>query len=609
MLVKMICKNIDRKNMLLYALSMILSIVLDTFFLTALIVNDQYGLGEKAGNMDWLCTIFFLLAGVISVFFTLYSTGYYIRTKNGDYSLLMMLGGSRKTVWKFFSVEFLLIYLFSVASGLFGGGILSALFLAVLGICGYPLRLAPSDVLGVAVTVVKVSFLLFLIEYLAILLYFSKRNLSAVQQRGVKRERRHERTWFLVIVGIALLACAVNLLRRGGVLYEMISIVACLAGMYMVLSYGGSLILMILKAFQDFYCRNMIVLNEFYFKYKSNCRLLYMMFVLDFAVLFFTGGCVVSQIRQDVDSAEYPFGFVGVVQNSRQPVIEDFRELLGSDRAELTAIEGFIDSQGYKQTCFCISDRDYRRLTGRAVHLEETEAVFVNETTAGMEKPEIFYVGESGSDEWGERALELIEMRDEVVFGLEKPDCLREFAVVPESVIAGHEGDGYTIIAKKGNLQKEYEQYKEIFRETDADVFWRCAFLAEANENMTFVKIVSVFAGGFCVVACFALFALKVQGDIPSLSYKYNLLYQIGMTERAITKAIAREYGLMLAIPLALSALLSGFYMFAEMTGSGWDIRDYVCRYIPFQLVFLALSSVLVGGYMKKFCGRAVKMP
>ena len=54
MLVKMVCKNIDRKNMLLYALSMILSIVLDTFFLTALIVNDQYGLGEKAGNMDWL---------------------------------------------------------------------------------------------------------------------------------------------------------------------------------------------------------------------------------------------------------------------------------------------------------------------------------------------------------------------------------------------------------------------------------------------------------------------------------------------------------------------------------------------------------------------------
>ena len=41
MLVKMVCKNIDRKNMLLYALSMILSIVLDTFFLTDFAYCEQ----------------------------------------------------------------------------------------------------------------------------------------------------------------------------------------------------------------------------------------------------------------------------------------------------------------------------------------------------------------------------------------------------------------------------------------------------------------------------------------------------------------------------------------------------------------------------------------
>ncbi|MDE5697277.1 MAG: hypothetical protein K2I96_07710 [Lachnospiraceae bacterium] len=68
MLVRMVCKTIDRRNMLLYALSMILSVMLDTFFLSALMVRDQYGLDEKAGSMDWLCTVFFLAAGVVSVF-------------------------------------------------------------------------------------------------------------------------------------------------------------------------------------------------------------------------------------------------------------------------------------------------------------------------------------------------------------------------------------------------------------------------------------------------------------------------------------------------------------------------------------------------------------
>ena len=138
------------------------------------------------------------------------------------------------------------------------------------------------------------------------------------------------------------------LLRQNGTLYEMLSIVVCLVGMYMILSYGGSLTLMILKVFKNFYYGNMIVLTGFCFKFKSNCRLLYMMFVLDFVVLFFTGGCVTPRIQEDADSAEYPYGFVGVIQESEQAEIEKYRELLGGDRTELSAKEVEIKKQGYK---------------------------------------------------------------------------------------------------------------------------------------------------------------------------------------------------------------------------------------------------------------------
>ncbi|MDE7205078.1 MAG: ABC transporter permease [Lachnospiraceae bacterium] len=588
MLVKMVCKNMDRKNMLLYALSIILSIVLDTFFLSALMVNEQYGLGEKAGSMDLLCTLFFLIAGAVSIFFTFYSTGYYVRTKNRDYSLLMMLGSSRKTIFKFYSVEFLLIYVFSVVSGIFVGGILSTLFLTVLRIWGYLVRFSLSDILRLIVTVIKASFLLFVVEYLVILIYFSKKDLSAIQLRSVRKEKRHETTCFLVVGGIGAFAYAMILLRRNDTLYEMLSIVVCLVGMYMILSYGGSLTLTILKMFQNFYYGNMIVLNEFYFKFISNCRLLYMMFVLDFAVLFFTGGCVISRIQEDVDSAEYPYGFVGVMQNSEQTEIEKYRELLGNDRIELSAIEGEINEQGYKETYLCISDRDYSQLTDHDIQLEETEAILVNESTIlDLDKPEC--------------VLTIVEVRNEIVFGMEKPDCLREFIILPESVIAEYKGNEYTIIAKKGGLQKEYEQYKNCFQETNADIFWRCAFFADANENMTFVKIISVFAGLFCLISSFALFVLRVQGDLPLLRHKYGLLYQIGMSEKAIAKAVSAEYRNLLLIPLLLSILISGIYMFAETTGWNEGIWDYVCRYIPFQAAFLVLNSVLIYACLRKF--------
>lgn len=113
MLAKMVYKNMDKKNMLLYSFSIILSVALEMVFGTAFMANDKYGLNEKTGSMNWLCTMFFLAAGVMSIFFVLYSTAYYVRTKNKDYSLLLMLGSSRKFIFKFFSVEFLFIYAFS----------------------------------------------------------------------------------------------------------------------------------------------------------------------------------------------------------------------------------------------------------------------------------------------------------------------------------------------------------------------------------------------------------------------------------------------------------------------------------------------------------------
>ena len=83
MLAKMVYKNMDKKNVLLYSFSIILSVALEMVFGTAFMVNDKYGLNEKTGSMNWLCTMFFLAAGAMSIFFILYSTAYYVRTNFG----------------------------------------------------------------------------------------------------------------------------------------------------------------------------------------------------------------------------------------------------------------------------------------------------------------------------------------------------------------------------------------------------------------------------------------------------------------------------------------------------------------------------------------------
>lgn len=594
MLIKMICKNMDKKNVLLYSFSLFLSAALEMFLGFAFMVNGKYGLHEKAGAMDWVCTMFFLIAGFMAVFFILYATGYYVRAKNKDYSLFLMLGSSRKFIFQFFSVEFLLIYVFSAASGILAGGAVSGMFIVVLGAFQYEGLFSMTDIWQVIGAVVRINVVLFFLELPLIFLYFCKRDLSGMQKRQTRKERKHGITGFLAIVGIGLIACAMDLLKRGEILYHFISMVICLAGIYLFMSFGGSLILMLLKVFKKFYYGHMITLNDFYYRFKSNCRLLFVMFALDFVILFFTGASVISQMPEDVDSPEYPYGFVGVMREGDQKNMAF--KMFGNDSVRISAVMGYlnvedigVEERGY----FCISDREYSRLTDREIFLGDREAVLVDESTApDSDKPDFLYLNEKD-------AFSILKVQNEIVFGIEKPDSLREFVVLPESAVRDYRGDGCSIIAKKGDLREEYEQYGDCFQGKEADIFWRYGFLKEANENMIFVRIVSIFTGVFCLFSCFGILALKIQGDLPLLKQKYGILYHLGMSEKSIRTAISSEYRKVLAIPVILSLFWSGIYMFAEMTEKEMFVRLYIGKYIPFQILFVCLN-ILYFYWMKK---------
>lgn len=587
MLVRIICKNMEKKNVALYSVSIVLAAALETILGAALMADDTYGLRERTGAMHWLCTMFFAAAGTMSVLFVLYATVYYVRTKNKDYSLLLMLGGGRKFLFKFFSVEFLLVYTISVLLGILAGGLFSALFLLVPCIGRYFFTVSFADIFQIIKIVVKINSALFLFEYPLILLYFCKRDLTDMQIRESKKEGRYNRTGFLVVGGIGLIIAAMRLLQESRLSWHFVSMGISLTGVYICMAYGGSLLLMLIKLFKNFYYRHVIALNEFYYRFKSNCRLLFILFVIDFAILYFMGASVISQMPEDADSPEYPYGFVGVMRDGY--LKNAAREMAGADRLEIPAVKGYIDG---KTAVFCISDKDYSSLAARDLCLESAEAVWINESTMlDWKIPEFICLGE-------EDVFAVSEGRNEIIFGTEKPDCLWQLAVLPEAALAERRQETYSIIAKKGNLQKEFERYGYCLQENETDgtdIFWRCAFLKNANEDMAYVKIICAFTGVSCILSCFGIFALKLQGDLSLLNRKYSTLYQIGMSEKEVYKAVSSEYRKLMGIPVVPALLLSGVYMAAEMTDRRMFFRYFVCRYVPFQILFVCL-------YMAYFC-------
>lgn len=112
MLFKLVYKNMNFKDVMVYSLSIIFSVILWVIVLSVYRINIQNHLGEKAGGINTLCLFFFAVAFVMSLLFLVYATRFFVKSKNKDYSIMLILGGTRKIIFRFFSGEFFLIYFF-----------------------------------------------------------------------------------------------------------------------------------------------------------------------------------------------------------------------------------------------------------------------------------------------------------------------------------------------------------------------------------------------------------------------------------------------------------------------------------------------------------------
>lgn len=474
--------------------------------------------------------------------------------------------------------------------GILIGGIAVAMLLFILLKMGYSSGpLPPSNIIWIVGSIVKTCFALAILEFVIAFIYFRKWDLTQMQLRGIKKEKKHERTWGIGGLGFCLIIYAVNLTKNEDLLIRFISMAVCLCGVSILMSYGGSLLLKLIKAFKGYYFKHFLSLNEFYYKFSSNCRMLFIMAVLNFLVLYFTGGMFISDAPDNADSAEYPYGFVGIVDNGRTE--NAVKEILGEDIMELPAATGYIKTEGTiysNKEYICISDKSYSELTGKELILDDNEAVIINEATSNADMVDVICLIQDGE----ESEFTVSRIWDEIVFGLEQPLPLYQFVVLPEKSIINGINETIKIIVKKGELDKEYEMYNKSVTERNDRIFWRTEFVRNEKETMTFTKIISLFLGIYCQLSCFGILTLKIKADQPFIVRKCKTFLFLGMAEADILKNVVKEYRQLLCLPAALAIVLSFFYMLVELAYSNMLYSKYLTEYLLFQIIMLCVNVI-----------------
>jgi len=127
-LIKIVHKSIDFKNLILYFFSCVLFVSIFVTLLAILDINSCINMAADLTNIKIVFSLYYILLAVIAFIFIQFAFAYYTKLRLQDYSLLLILGIRKVTLLILVFLEYFTIYIFSYFIGLISGIALSEIY-------------------------------------------------------------------------------------------------------------------------------------------------------------------------------------------------------------------------------------------------------------------------------------------------------------------------------------------------------------------------------------------------------------------------------------------------------------------------------------------------
>lgn len=267
MLEKILLKNLELKKYLVYIISLMIFAAVILILQDLININESLNVGGDAENIKLVFSLYYVLITIITMGFMGYSLKCYLKTRVSDFGIIRVLGASKKLVIKLLLAELVFAFFVAIFFGIVLGNIFIGVMIFSFKTQGIDVFLSISDTVTNCTNTILVSLLLFSFSILYSVFKSLRKNLSNVIQAGVKREYGYKYLSGLAFIGIAFILYSIYGLNNASLLETLVYLLICLAGVYIVFTFGLSFALIIVKRFFNrLYLRNIVIINDFFYK-------------------------------------------------------------------------------------------------------------------------------------------------------------------------------------------------------------------------------------------------------------------------------------------------------------------------------------------------------
>ena len=278
------------------------------------ITNIELGMNSAAG-MKIASYIVFIFA----FFFVLYSISAFLKMRNLEFGILMMLGARSGQINRLILIENMLIGILSIVTGVSFGMLLSKLFLllstTIMGMDPLPLYWPMK-----ALMITSISFIsLFLVISIFTLLFIRKHQVLELLKGNVKPKKEPHVSWLFSLFGLLLLTAGALAIRKQlSPSSLVVAAVTGIAGTYFFYSQLSVLGIRLLKLSRKRLWRgtNLVWISEMSYKIKDNARMLFLVTVVTSIACMASG--ILLSINQD-NKATYLGNPFALINSSFKP--------------------------------------------------------------------------------------------------------------------------------------------------------------------------------------------------------------------------------------------------------------------------------------------------
>ncbi|KTD88534.1 FtsX-like permease family protein [Paenibacillus etheri] len=297
---------------------------------------------------------------VFAFFFVLYSISAFLKLRNLEFGILMMLGARSGQINKLILIENMLIGLLSIITGMSFGMLLSKLFLllstTIMGMDHLPFYWPVKPLL-----ITSISFIsLFLVISIFTLLFIRKHQVLDLLKGNVKPKKEPRVSWLLSLLGLLLLTAGALAIRKQlSPITLLVAAVTGIAGTYFFYSQLSVLGIRLLKLSRKRLWRgtNLLWISEMSYKIKDNARMLFLVTVVT-SLACMASGFILSMNQANIElykNSPFAMEYSIYKPGKTPPDLEPIHNKLQNAKVEYTEnkielISASIQSPGKEDT-------------------------------------------------------------------------------------------------------------------------------------------------------------------------------------------------------------------------------------------------------------------